>query len=107
MTPETIKITQPTYPLWNYPELKAEFNPDMKLPDSAACRGLELLQGAKVSTDGESFWVTVVGLMIGDMMIGRVDNDLIQTKHHGLKRGDLIAFSPQNVCAIEERKAAT
>ncbi len=45
----------------------------------------------KVSSSGERFWVRVLDRKLF-MIIGRVDNELINTDQHGLRLGNIIAF---------------
>lgn len=46
--------------------------------------------------DGERFW-TEVTERHGDQLVGRVDNELVATRDHGLARNDRIEFSIEHV----------
>lgn len=55
----------------------------------------------KVSVEGERFWV-LVGDVKGDVVSGKVDNDLVYTDRHGLACGDRVRFKLENVYQILE-----
>ena len=48
---------------------------------------------------GEDFWAEIVARE-GDIFLGIVDNDLIESRLHGLKRGDTIFFHTDHILAI-------
>lgn len=49
--------------------------------------------------EAEKFWVEVVAVE-GAQFVGRVDNDLVHSKQHGVQYGDLIEFHRENILAI-------
>lgn len=50
--------------------------------------------------NGERFWVEVLQRN-GDDFVGRVDNELYFTSHHGVKLNDCVPFSRQHILATE------
>lgn len=49
--------------------------------------------------DGERFWVRVTERH-GDRLIGRVDNELVATRDHGIARNDRLELSLEHVYDI-------
>lgn len=66
----------------------------MRLELLAALRTGDLV---KVSTGHERFWLVVLRQENIEIFVGRVDNELVATEHHGLVAGDEIYFCPHNV----------
>jgi len=54
----------------------------------------------KIASGGERFWVKVESVK-GNVVKGTVDNDLLDTKKHGLKHGDTVTFLKKNIYATE------
>jgi hypothetical protein len=76
-------------------------------PDRFEAPTLEELAGiktgdtVKVCTAGERFWTTVISVN-GETITASVDNDLVNTRIHGLKFGDSITFEKRHIYAIYE-----
>ena len=47
----------------------------------------------------ERFWVNVTEV-VGELVTGTVDNDLLFTEQHGYKDGDMVSFYKHNVYNI-------
>lgn len=51
----------------------------------------------------ESFWVRIdTKSTVPVSYAGAIDNDLVHTKHHGLKADDAVRFGPENVLAVQK-----
>lgn len=50
----------------------------------------------------ERFWVSVI-MVTPNEIIGVVDNDLVCTDDHGLKLGDCVSFTKENIYQIAEK----
>lgn len=70
-----------------------------QVPDDADLKAIFPGQYVKICTDSERFWVEVTE-RTGDVLTGRVDNDLIRTDEHGHKCNDLVEFEICNIYAI-------
>ena len=54
--------------------------------------------------NGERFWarITQLEILLGKTsFVGVIDNDLVQTAHHGLRFGDTIRFETRHIFAVE------
>jgi len=70
-----------------------------EVPSFEALSQIKMNDSVKVCADKERFWVTVI--TVDDHSIeGIVDNDLICTDEHGLRCGDKVVLSRNNVYSI-------
>ena len=77
-------------------KMAREYPNTFELPSKKAVADLRGGDFAKVSTDGERFWVRV-DKRKGSKFEGVIDDDLVATDYHGLSLGDRIAFESKHL----------
>ena len=104
---DTKQIKVPKTPYINAQEM-ASHNPDtFAVPPLEDLRVmLETGCFVKVSTGGERFWVELTSID-GDVLYGRLDNDLTRTGTHGLECDDLVGFRMENVYVMQGPNVGT
>ena len=88
------KIRRPK--LTDATKMAKEYPRTFDLPSKKAVKDLGIGDFAKVSADGERFWVRVTGRK-GKKIEGVVDNDVVLGQRHGLALGDKISFETKNL----------
>ena len=78
----------------------AKKNPlTFEVPTNEELNTIDTGSNVKVCTGDERFWVEVTEVK-GNKITGEVNNDLINTRIHGLKLHDIVTFFKKNVYSI-------
>lgn len=83
----------------NAQKLKEQHPETFEAPTREELDSIQEGSSVKVCTNDERFW-TVVTKIDGDNIKATVDNDLVRTKQHGLRYGDVIEFTKDNIYLI-------
>ena len=69
------------------------------VPSDKELDGIKVGDYVKVAVEGERFWVLVEGIL-NDTYTGKVWNDMVLTKEHGLRFKDKVTFERRHIYSI-------
>jgi len=95
----------PTAPFSDAQDMQRQYPETFEAPTMDELYALRPGMSVKVCAAGERFWVTITGI-VGDLIGGKVDNDLIGTPAHGMRYGDAITFERRHVYQIYQEETA-
>ena len=94
-------VVNPTTPFDDAAEPSVQYPDAFLRPDPSDLKQVGGRDMVKVSTGGERFWCEVLERN-GEVLLGRIDNDLVCSEVHGLYFNDVVQFERKNIYQIAD-----